>query len=109
MAEDYQGNESSQCGEFNATPENVVPVNYRSKGYAKVGQMDGTPLLHDENKVTCRIDRSICGTFYKKTTVVDNRSGACESFFNSVKANLPKEPFCCDCYPKCGELRKPNK
>jgi len=79
---------------------NFMPADCKSKGYAHVQDPEGA-AIGDGSKLMCRLDYSICGAVYKKTTVVDNKSGACDSFFTSVKASLAKEQFCCDCYPKC--------
>ncbi len=111
IAEDYIGNESAQCGDFYA---NVMPPNCKLKGYAHSDLLDASPVLGafdpaspNYNMISCNFRWTICAKSYLKTKVVKNSQGACKSFFDSEKANLPKDQFCCDCYPNCGA--KPDR
>jgi len=102
--------ENSKSVDFPTGTEckNVMPSNCKSKGYARVGMLDGSPALGsfdpaspNYNIVSCNFRWSICGKGFIKTKLVKNAPGACDAFFNSEKASLTKEQFCCDCYPKC--------
>lgn len=109
LTEDFYGdlvnNKLTNTGLFlcdaGAESAAVMPVSCRSKKPVRIGQTDGTPLRGDSKQISCRIDWYICGNVYNKTFVTENHSYACEAFFNGVKADLPKQEFCCDCYPNC--------
>ena len=104
-------NPDYQCVEFYTIPEgknNVMPANCKVKGYAKLGFIDAAPLLGsfdpqspNRDMISCNFRWTICGKEYIKTKVVKNGPGVCSSFFIEAEATLPKEAFCCDCYPKC--------
>jgi hypothetical protein len=118
IADDYVPNEETQCGEFYTIPQgqnNVVPPGCKRKGVARLGFIDGAPVLGsfdpaspDYNKISCNFRWTICGKEYIKSQVVENRANACSSFFSSAEASLPKEEYCCDCYPNCAAQRKPR-
>ncbi len=117
-AEDGVGHNDYQLAKFYTVPEgknNVIPANCKRKGSARLGFIDISPLLGAFDKQSpnfemdsCNFRWSICGTPYIKTQVSKNGK-ECSSFFTSAEAGLPKEQYCCDCYPKCGGQRKPNK
>ncbi len=77
-----------------------MPAGCKRKSGVSTGT-NGAPVVGDMRRVTCEVTYAICGKFFHRTQVETNRKGACQSFFASVKASLPKEQVCCDCYPKC--------
>ena len=66
-------------------------------------------LSPNRDMISCNFRWSICGKEYIKTKVVKNGVNVCSSFFTEAEASLPKDQYCCDCYPKCTAQRKPGK
>ncbi|HEY3025066.1 MAG TPA: hypothetical protein VGJ55_02830 [Pyrinomonadaceae bacterium] len=89
--------------------KNVMPKNCKYKGYAGVDMLDAALVPGSSSMVSCNFRWSVCGNPYIKTKVVKNGSGQCKSFFDSERAALPKDQYCCDCYPKCGEPKPKPK
>jgi hypothetical protein len=114
--------ENSKSLDFpTGTPcKNVMPANCKRKGYARLGVSDAGPLLGafdskspNYGMISCNFRWSICapceGCWFTKTKVVKNAVGACSSFFTEAEASLPKEAYCCDCFPKCSETKPKPK
>ena len=77
-----------------------VPADCRKKQKVQV-LSSGSLVIGDTSKVNCDVTYWICDVPTTKSKVVDNRSGECDKFKQSVMAEVPAE-VCCDCYPNCG-------
>jgi hypothetical protein len=95
-------------------PKSIMPANCKNKGSAVITWKDGSPAMgaFDSNSpkyemVECHFRWGICKKGYSRTHLGKNADG-CKSFWDSEEAKLPKEQFCCDCYPECAS-KAPSK